>query len=471
MEVGILKRVRRVVGCRFTGLWLLVGLLASIDVSARPEVQTGLVELARLKAVSDRDYYDNGAPDPQKVELGKLLFWDKILSGNQNIACASCHHALAATGDGLSLPVGEGGIGLGIARDTGSSIDAVHERVPRNAPPLWNLGAREMVFMFHDGRASANPDAPSGFDSPAGANLPLGLDNLLAVQAMFPVTSATEMAGQVGENPIADATAAGNLAGPGGVWELLAQRLRAIPEYVDLFASAYSDVSTAADITYVHAANAIAAYETVAFRADNSPFDAFLRGNRRAMSAEAKHGMLLFYGAAGCSSCHSGRFQTDMGFHAIAMPQIGNGKGNGLNGRDDFGRYNETGDLQDMYRFRTPPLRNVAINGPWGHAGAYNTLAAAVEHHLDARAGLENYDISQAILPSRPDLDATDFEVYFDAASRGALAAASEIEPMHLSKYQIKTLLTFLQALTDPSSLDLRHTVPAAVPSGLPLAD
>ncbi len=56
--------------------------------------------------VTDADYYDNGAPDDAKVELGKFLFYDKILSGNKNISCATCHHALTDTGDGLSLPVG-----------------------------------------------------------------------------------------------------------------------------------------------------------------------------------------------------------------------------------------------------------------------------------------------------------------------------------------------------------------------------
>ena len=65
-------------------------------------------------------------------------------------------------------------------------------------------------------------------------------------------------AGQDGENPIGTAAAAGILAGPGGVWDLLAQRLRGIPEYVTLFMDAYpGEVTSAGDITFVHAANAI----------------------------------------------------------------------------------------------------------------------------------------------------------------------------------------------------------------------
>jgi len=445
-------------------------LLMSVALSAYAQPPAGAAN--RLpSAVNDADYYENGAPGEEKVLLGELLFWDKILSGNGNIACASCHHSLTDTGDGLSLSVGEGGKGLGMARDTGVGDDAIYERVPRNAPPVWNLGAHSMTFMFHDGRVGVDASQPSGFLNPAGDDLPVGLDNPLAVQAMFPVTSATEMAGQAGENSIADAVANGQLAGSGGVWDQLARRLQDIPEYVELFTSAFNDVSQAGDVTYVHAANAIAAYEASAFRADNSPFDQFLRGDGRAMSPAAKRGMRLFYGPAQCSSCHSGKFQTDMSFHAIAMPQIGNGKGNGLNGRDDFGRYNVTADTADKYRFRTPPLRNVALTGPWGHDGAYNTLRGVVEHHLDALAALDNYATGQAVLPLRDDLDAVDFEIYNDASSRADLAAASEIEPVRLNERKRDDLMAFLHALTDTASLDIRHTTPISVPSGLPLAD
>jgi cytochrome c peroxidase len=193
-------------------------------------------------AVVDSDYYENGSPSPIKVELGRLLFFDKILSGNENISCATCHHSLTDTGDGLSLGVGEGGRGLGVARDTGSEDDAIHERVPRNAPAIFNLGAREFQKMFHDGRVEVDPSEPSGFRSPAGEDLPLGLENVLAAQAMFPVTSPTEMAGQGTENEVAIAAAAGHLP---EVWELLAARLRLIPTYVDLFRLSFEDVDSA----------------------------------------------------------------------------------------------------------------------------------------------------------------------------------------------------------------------------------
>ena len=422
-------------------------------------------------AVSDKDFYDKGKPNMTKVMLGKKLFFDKELSGNRNDSCATCHHALTDTGDGLSLPVGEGGRGLGVTRDTGSGSDAVKERVPRNAPHIFNLGAYQFDKMFHDGRVAVDTTQPSGFATPAGDDFPLNLENVLAAQAMFPVTSATEMAGQLGENTIANAAAAGNLAGPGGVWEQLALRLQAIPEYVDLFIAAFKDVKSATDITYAHAANAIAAFEAAAWRADNSPLDLYLRGNKKAMSEMAMDGMDLFYGSAGCSSCHSGVFQTDQSFHAIAIPQIGPGKGNGLSSHEDFGRYNVTRDPADMFKFRTPTLRNVALTGPWGHDGAYNSLRAVVEHHLDPLKSLESYDPNQAVLPSRADLDELDFVVHNDWETRNAIAAANELNPVNLNKKQINALMAFLHALTDPGSIDLRNDVPKSVPSGLPLAE
>ena len=421
-------------------------------------------------ALTDADYRDDGAPEPAKVELGAQLFFDKILSGNINISCATCHHALTDTGDGLSLPVGEGGRGLGVTRDTGAGPDAVHERVPRNAPPIFNLGAREFTRLFHDGRVEPDASQPSGFRSPAGAMLPDGLDNALAVQAMFPVTSSTEMAGQAGENPVADAAAAGDLP---GVWAQLAQRLQNIPDYALQFAAAYDDVSEPGDITFVHVANAIAAFEAVAWRADNSPFDRYLRGERGAMSPAARRGMRVFYlrSKGNCASCHGGPFQTNHGFAAIAMPQIGPGKGDGPSRREDFGRARETGNPSDRFRFRVPTLRNVALTAPYGHAGAYGTLEAVVRHHLDPINSLWSYDPSQAVLPTRPDLDTVDIEVMNDPALVQAIAAANELLPVQLSQREFRDLIEFLHALTDPASIDLRQDVPTHLPSGNTLAE
>lgn len=425
-------------------------------------------------AVTDNDFYP--APSSAKVALGKVLFYDKILSGNGNTSCATCHHPLTGTGDGLALPVGEGGKGLGVTRDTGSGSDAVHERVPRNAPHVFNLGAKEFAVMFHDGRVTVNNSLPSGFTSPAGEQLPLGLDNPLAVQAMFPVTSATEMAGQTGENPVADAAAEGILAGENGVWGLLAQRLRAIPEYVAMFQDAYpGQINTADDIQFKDAANAIAAFEATAWRADNSRFDQYLRGDNWALSRSEERGMKLFYGKANCSSCHSGKFQTDQGFHAIAMPQVGPGKGHNSegydDGREDFGREAVTDNVNDRFRFRTPTLRNVALTAPYGHAGAFDTLEAVVRHHLSPVDSLFNYDISQVRMPSRADLDGQDFVVMNDDWRLEQIVQRNELASVDLDEEEFAELMSFLHTLTDNAFLDDRRNVPSSVPSGMTLAE
>ena len=108
--------------------------------------------------------YDFRTPSSEKVELGRNQRFDKILSGNLNISCGTCYHSLSVSGDGLSLPVGEGGSGLGVTRNVGSGSDLVVERVPRNAPPVFNLGDNSIHTFFHDGRVSTVGGAgfPSG---------------------------------------------------------------------------------------------------------------------------------------------------------------------------------------------------------------------------------------------------------------------------------------------------------------------
>jgi cytochrome c peroxidase len=422
-------------------------------------------------APQNTDFYDNGMPAENKVQLGKLLFFDKILSGNQNTSCATCHHTLADTGDGLSLPVGEGGRGLGIIRDTGVGAGAIHARVPRHAPPVFNLGATEYTDLFYDGRVAVDNDQPSGFATPAGDDLPDNLDNVLAAQAMFPVTSGEEMAGQAGENAQANAAAAGNLP---AIWQIIAEKLGNIPEYVEIFKAVYpNEITQASDITFVHAANAIAAYEAKLFRFDNSPFHRYLKGDEKALSPLAKKGMKIFFKEekANCASCHSGSFLTDHDYHAIAMPQIGPGKGDNPDGRGDFGREQVTGNIEDRFAFKTPPLINIALTAPYGHDGAYDTLEAVVKHHLNPKKYLFNYDRTQAVLPSRSDLDALDFIVMDDIQRLNAIADANELEKVNLSDKELKQLLEFLNALTDPAAIDIRRKTPRSVPSGIPLRE
>lgn len=459
--------------------------------------------------VTAADYYEAGHAAPEEVELGRLLFFDKILSGNKNISCATCHHPAHASSDGLALGIGEGASGLGPDRRPGETeATAVHARIPRNSPALFNVGAAEYTRMFHDGRVETDPNEyfEGGFVTPARWKLRTGLKNVLAAQAMFPVASPHEMAGQKGENSVAEAVTLANVAGTGGVWDQLGGRLQAIPEYVARFQAAFPEqVTEAGDITYVLAANAISAFETVAFRSDDSPYDEFLRGSSESLSPGAKRGMDLFYGKAQCSSCHSGKFQTDHDFHAIAMPQLGPGKADGNNDDyrtvsgeraflEDFGRGRETVRAEDEFKFRTPSLRNVELTGPWGHAGAYVELEAVVRHHLDPVGSLEQYEMPENLLPHLGNIlelvgvgsrfghewlsedrlygfMMRDTWVLHHDGLRGRIAAANELEAMDLSDSEVSDLVAFLGSLTGEAARDLMHLVPETVPSGLPVAD
>ncbi len=481
--------------------------LAMIIILAMGVAQAATPELP--DAVTDQDYYEGGQPSADKVELGRMLFFDKILSGNRNISCATCHHPALSSADGLALPLGEGAAGLGDERHTGQTVNAsVAGRVPRNSPGLFNLGAIEFERLFHDGRVESDPHGyfEGGFITPAKWKLPEGLDNVLAAQAMFPVTSAIEMAGDKGENPVADAVSLNNAAGKNGVWELLAKRLQSIPEYVDLFRAAYPDaVTDAEDITFVMAANAIAAFESTEFRADRSAFDQYLRGDNGSLSRQQKRGLALFYGEAGCSGCHSGKFQTDHDFHAIAMPQIGPGKADGQDTSyrdytgisallEDHGRGRVTVRTEDNFKFRTPSLRNVARTAPYGHAGAYDSLEAVVRHHLDPVASLHAYNTEAVALPAlgevvelsatgsrltqsfmaptrRKEFDRRDTWVQDNDVLRSNIAAANELPPVALSDRDVRALVAFLESLTDPSTADSETRVPDSVPSGLPVID
>ena len=446
---------------RITQLVLLTLFTLSSSVFANPSTQYHPV----INPITDQDFIDNGTPSDAKVKLGQMLFFDKILSGNQNISCATCHHPMAGSGDGWSLPIGEGGAGLGVTRNTGEATDAIHERVPRNAPPIFNLGALEQQVMFHDGRVSVDVNHPSGFQSPAGDDLPLGLENILAVQAMFPVTSGTEMAGQINENPQANLSAAGNLT---DLWDFIADKLKAIDEYALLFNEAFG--IDREEITMVHAANAIAAFENAQFKAINSPFDQYLQ-NTNDLTSTQKKGMYVFYKKAGCGRCHNGALLTDHQFHAIAMPQIGNGKGDGFEGREDFGRMRVTGNPSDKFKFRTPSLRNITLTAPYGHDGAYDTLEDVIKHHLAPVDSLLAYDISKARLASRADLDAIDQIIMNNPVAVQSIAAANELTNTDITDEELANLISFLESFTDPNFVDMRRLVPARVPSGLPVFD
>lgn len=404
--------------------------------------------------------------DADQARLGQLLFYDKILSGNRNISCGTCHHHDLGSADGLSLGIGEGGAGLGPERSAGTGEDRIRKRIPRNAPALWNLGAGEIRVLFHDGRLEVSDIYQNGFNSPAEEWLPKGLKTILAAQALLPMTAQFEMAGNPMENEIAGAVHDRIDA----VWPILAKRVRIIPEYGRMFVAAFDHIDRPEDVTIVEIANALAAFIGTEWRNHDSPFDAYLSGNTRALSAAAKRGMELFFGKARCAGCHSGPLLSDQGFHALALPPVGPGRTRRFDPMPrDVGRMGESDALEDAYRFRTPMLRNVALTAPYGHNGTMPTLASMIRHHLDPMTSLGAWTPDMVELPAAPWLQIGDFIIWSDTREMARYRAQVDIQPVTLSEAHVRDLVAFLEALTGETALIRPLGRPESVPSGLPV--
>lgn len=406
--------------------------------------------------------------DRAEAELGHLLFYDPILSGNRNISCATCHHPRFGTSDGVSLALGEGGIGLGPERRADPD-NLPEQRIPRNATALFNLGAREFTVLFHDGRIETDPGRKSGLRTPLEDDMTVGFDNVLSAQTMFPVLSQDEMAGHYSENEVSQAVRQGRITGEGGAWDLISERVAEIPAYRQRFEAVYPEIAAGRGIAFTDISNAIAAFIAWEWRSDDSPFDAHLRGEAELTGAAAE-GMELFYGAAGCADCHAGPFLTDHGFHAMGVPQLGPGKAARFetHARDE-GRFRVTGRQADLYAFRTPSLRNVLHTAPYGHSGAYRDIRAFLEGHVAPAEAIGAYDRAQAVLPALP--GAEDWRVLEDPAEAATIrTAAARARPEGtLSPAEIDALIAFLDSLSDPVALEGRLGIPDSVPSGLPV--
>ena len=407
--------------------------------------------------IDDRGLQPISAPasnNASVVELGRSLFFDPELSGNRNVSCATCHHPSGSSGDSRVLPSGVGGVGLGPDRTQQPDRDVV----PRNAPEVFHRGNSEWRSMFWDSRVAENGGT---FTSPAGPKLPDGLDNVLAIQAMFPVTSRAEMRGNDGDLDInGQANEIAQLPDDDvqGVWAALTNRLMSIPAYKQALKEAYPNVPED-EIGFQHAATAIAEFESAAFSPNDSAWDRYLAGDDSALSAAAKRGASHFY-SSNCSSCHSGNLMTDQEHHNLGVPQLGPGKDAT---HLDIGRALETGKTEDEFTFRTPPLRNVALTGPWMHNGAFANLEDVIRHKFDPEQSLADYDVSQ--LPEH--LQST---VKLDQATIDALT--STLDPMlpigeDLTDQQLNDLMAFLAALTSPSADLMLQVSPDSVLSGL----
>lgn len=265
---------------------------------------------------------------PETVELGRALFWDPILSGDRDVACASCHHPDFAYTDGLRVSVGVGGRGVGPAR--AANHDA--PRTARNSQTVltaaWNglsvdgAVAPELAPMFWDHRLMS-----------------------LEAQALAPIKSAVEMRGEsYAEDEIVDEVVA---------------RVAAIPEYAAGFQTAFG----AEGVNPTTLAQAIAAFERTLVPRDSS-FDRYMAGDDDAMTVAQLRGLHGFI-FQGCARCHSGPLLSDFKLHRLPVPT-------------------QPGDPIDLGdgagQFRTPSLRMVTATGPYMHNGSL-TLDEVLDHY------------------------------------------------------------------------------------------
>lgn len=280
------------------------------------------------------DFPDVREPDDNRtsvegVELGRHLFFDVRLSGNQTQACGGCHVQVDAFTD--RMPVGIGSTG---------------EMTPRNSMNLTNV-AYNATYTW------ANP-----------------VVRTLEDQALGPM---------FGETPV-------ELGLAGREQEML-DRLRADEAYQLMFAAAFprdDDAFTVQNVT-----KAIAQFERTLISHD-SPYDRFVRGDVGAMSESAQRGMDLFFTErVECFHCHGGFNFTSSVDHSGNVFDQATFHNNGLFNIDGRGAYPEpntglfafTEEREDMGRFRPPTLRNIELTAPYMHDGSIATLEGVIDHY------------------------------------------------------------------------------------------
>ena len=405
-----------------------------------------------------------------KFRLGQMLFFDPILSGTRDVACATCHLLGRGTSDGVALSLGVRAAGLAEER---RALDT--ERVhPRNTMDIWNRGHPSVRNMFWDGRVSEIEAPVSRFQTPMMDYLPDGIESVLAAQALLPLAGEEEMLGLPGDrsapdlpgghgdraNEIALAAAGLDEDEPErfvAVHDALMRRLLGAAgtpladwqiAYRRLIAAAFPETLLGA-VTIGDLANALGHFQELAFVTRETPWDRYLSGETGAIDAAAKRGALLFYGKARCVACHSGPLLSDFQFHSLAVPQIGPGIDET---GDDRGRYEATRIPRQRYQFRTPPLRNVTLTAPYFHSGAVASLADAIALHLAPPTGGTGANAA-----ADPTAEALRHASFSPMLRRG----------IALSEDERASLLAFLHSLEDAQAGSRAQIVPDGVPSGL----
>jgi cytochrome c peroxidase len=395
--------------------------------------------------------------DRRLANVGRLLWFDTVTGLNRDNACAGCHSPTNGFGDSQS-------IAIGIDNNRIVGPDRAGPRNMRRAPMVLNTAF--FPALMWNSRFSALSGDP--FDNRAGFLFPqpegMGLSgkpHLLLAQAFIPPTERTEAAGFgfQGDND--------------AIRTEVAARLDRVPAYRRHFGQVFPSVRRGAEIDFEMFARAIAEFEfSLTFA--NAPIDRYARGQVHALDDAEKRGALVFFGKARCVECHSvagasNEMFTDFRDHAIGTPQLvprtTNNQFDGVSADQDFGRGEISGLETDRYRFRTPSLRNVAVEAAYMHDGAFTSLAAAIRHHLNPAASLLAYDpVSQGVAP--------------DLAGRvgptAPLLAALDkrlATPIQLTPSEFDDLLAFVRdGLLDERATprELRKLVPQRVPSGNP---
>jgi cytochrome c peroxidase len=393
--------------------------------------------------------------DPRLADTGRMLWFDPITGLNDDNACAGCHSPTNGFGDTQSVAIGIDSNGV-------VGPDRTGPRNQRRAPMVLNA-AFFPSLMWNDRFTSLSGDpfdSSAGFMFPPPEGMSLSyLPHLLDAQAFIPPTERAEAAGF-------------SFVGDGdAIRAEVVRRLNDAPGYRMLFARVFPEVRRGAPITYDMVARAIAEFEfSLTFA--NAPIDRYARGDQAALDNQEKRGALLFFGEAGCVSCHavSGRSNemfSDFREHVIGVPQIvpavTNVPFDGLGQNEDFGRAQVTGEETDRYAFRTSPLRNVALQPAFMHDGAFTSLETAIRHHLDVVASALAYD------PATNRLDADLAGHVAPVAPMLARLDPLVATPVDLSQEQLDAVVAFVRnGLLDPRATPerVRHLVPTRLPSG-----
>lgn len=268
--------------------------------------------------------------------LGQLLFWDPILSGGKDVACATCHHPNNGYTDGLDLSLGPNAVGYGQNRRFLRPNDVPLTK--RNTQTLLNA-----AFNGMDGSGNYEPlTAPMFWDSRIQS-----LEN----QVTSPILGFEEMRGHAFSEAV--------------TLDSLVARLTTIAEYRQRFQTVFGNSKA---ITAANISKAIAAFERTLI-AMNSPFDRYQKGDKAALTEQQVQGMQLFKDE-GCPLCHSGPMFSDYQLHVMSVP-------------DNTQLTSSDAGAGGTYAFRTPSLRNVGLTAPYMHSGVFQTLQEVLKFYDD----------------------------------------------------------------------------------------